>query len=203
MGQDPEAIRRLARDYRVLRGYEQIPLALAWIGLHLFSLLGAFDRDFPGAFRGLIAILVAAVVIVSVYAIKAYYDSRFGVVEPTKRAPPWPLVVGGIVAFIVLQLVSKGLELRVQLGFLAAGIGLAIYALRRFRFEWQKLFPAVFLIGIAVWPPIDVRAADGRLWHNVFVIGFASAWIVMSIRDHRALVRMFERARLEAANGAR
>lgn len=192
MAHNPEAIRRLTRSYRFLRGYEQIPFAFWAIAPQ------ALDRQFPGY---LLAFgLVTAVTMAATHAIKGYYDRRFGVVA-TAGGHGWRIAVG-VVGFFALQFVSNGFGLRVQLGFLAVGVAVAIYALRRFELEWQKLFVAVFLMIISVWPPIADPRAPSQLWQTVFVYGFPPAWIAMSIWDHRTLVKTFERARLAATSGA-
>lgn len=191
MAQDSEIIRRLTRSYRFLRGYEQLPWALAVLAFHVFA-----SRRFGLA--GLPITLAAA--LAASYAIKRYYDRRFGVVKTDGGVPGW-LAIPAFVVFMLLQFIANGFRLPVQLGFLALGIAVAIYAVRRFELEWQKLFVAVFFIGFSVWPVTDPRGPGDDVWQAVFVYGFVSAWILMGVWDHRMLVRGFERARL-APNGA-
>jgi hypothetical protein len=191
MVQDPERIRRLTRSYSYLRGYEQIPFGLWAVTPHVF------DRQQPGYL--LVFLLVSAVSLAATHAIKRYYDQRFGVVA-TSGGVGWRVMVVGVLGFFGLQFVSNGFGLRVQLGFLAVGVAVAVYALRRFELQWQKLFVAVFLMIISVWPPITGPLGPNDLWSNVFAIGFPLVWIAMSIWDHRTLVRTFESARLVQPN---
>jgi hypothetical protein len=193
MVQNPERIRRLTRSYHSLRGYEQIPFGLWAITPHVF------DREGPGYL--LMFLLVSAVTFAATHAIKRYYDRRFGVVS-TPGGTGWRVVVVGLLGFFALQFVSNSLGLRVQLGFLAVGVAVAVYALRRFELQWQKLLVAVFLMIISVWPPITGPLGPSELWSNVFAIGFPLVWIAMSIRDHRTLMRTFESIRLVQPNGA-
>jgi hypothetical protein len=193
MVQDPERIRRFTRTYVSLRGYEQLPFGLWAITPHVL------DRQRPGYL--LVFLLISAVAFAATHAIKRYYDRRFGVVA-TSGGTGWRVMVAGALGFFALQFVSNGLELRVQLGFLAVGVAVAVYALRRFELQWQKLFVAVFLMVISVWPPITGPLGPNEPWSNVFAIGFPLAWIAMCVWDHRTLVRTFESARLVPTNGA-
>src|SRR5262245_50964242 len=133
MAQDPDAILQLTRSYRLLRGYEFIPTVLcltAWAVVPW--------RSFNGSLRGLLFILLLAVTISAFFAIQGFYDRRFGIVEPIRRG--WNRWVGvSIVVFVVLQIVSRGFGLPVQLGMLYLGIACAIYAVRHFAVERQRL----------------------------------------------------------------
>jgi hypothetical protein len=189
MSQDPESIRRLTQSYRYLRGWAQIPLALALLGSQLTGALGFM-------WSPLVFIVLFALAIPAMRAIERYYDRRFGVVKARGwGAGAWAI---GIVAFFMLQLVSFGFGLPVQLGFFGAGIACAVYALRHFELEKQRLLLAVFLVAISVWPlPGEPWSEATELWFNYTVaLGFVAVWIVMALWDHRVLVKAFERARL-------
>lgn len=193
MAQDVEAIRQLTRSYRFLRGYEFIPAVLffaTWVVVPW--------RRFNGSLRGLLFILLLAVTISAFFAIRGYYDRRFGVVEPIRHG--WERWLGvSIVVFVALQSVSRGFGLPVQLGFLYLGVACAIYAVRNFAVERQRLLFAAVLIIMSVWP-IDSLRWPNDLWA---MITFPGTLIVMAIWDHLTLVKLFERARGAAANGAR
>lgn len=193
MVSNAERIRGLTRSYRYLRGYEQIPFGLWAATPHLL------DREGPGFLP--MFLLASAVALAATHAIKRYYDRRFGVVAAS-GGTGWRVVAIGVPGFFALQFVSNGLDLRVQLGFLAVGVAFAVYALRHLELHWQKLLVGVFLMIVSVWPPITGPLGPDELWSNVFAIGFPLVWIAMSVLDHRTLVRAFESARLAQANGA-
>jgi hypothetical protein len=187
MSYDPESIRRLTQRYRYLRGFEQIPLALVVLGTWSTDVLGL--RWSPVVFVVLLAVAIPAM-----RAIGRYYDRRFGVVKaPGWGGATWTLI---LVAFFALQVVSNYNALPVQLGFLAAGLGLAVYALRNFALEGQRLLVAAFFMVISVWPPISDPRETNELWRSAFAFGFPAVWILMGLWDHHTLVKAFESARL-------
>jgi hypothetical protein len=187
MSHDPDAIRRLTQRYRYLRGLEQIPLAL--------PVLGAWAADVLGlGWSPVVFVVLLALAIPAMRAIGRYYDRRFGVVKaPGWADRTWVLI---LVAFFALQVVANLFALPVQLGFLAAGVGLAVYALRNFALEGQRLLLAAFFVVISVWPPISVPWETNELWRSTFAVGFPAVWILMALWDHRMLVKAFERASL-------
>ena len=201
MGQDLEEIRRLTLSYRFLRGYEQIPFALLWLAMVAAEVAG-WRR--PGVLTHDLTLVVAFVAtVVASYPIRRYYDRRFGVVKPAPGTGFgfWVVV---FFALITLQVVSVSLDLPLQLGLLAAGLGLAVYSLRRFKLEGHRLFLAAFLMLVSVWPPVaDTSGGFQDPWYSVFGFGFGALWIAMGIWDHRTLVRAFERSRLEEPHAAR
>jgi hypothetical protein len=187
MSHDPESIRRLTRRYRYLRGLEQIPLALVVLGTWTADVFGL--RWSPVVFVVLLALAIPAM-----RAIGRYYDRRFGVVKaPGWGGGTWTLI---LVAFFALQVASNFWALPVQLGFLAAGLGLAVYALRNFTLERQRLLLAAFFVVISVWPPISDPSEGNVLWRSVFAFGFPAVWILMGVWDHRALMKAFGKASL-------
>ena len=203
MSNDPEAVRRLTLSYRHLRGYEQIPFALAWLALVTGKVMGwkggvVLTSDLT------VLIGLLAFTVVARYPIKRYYDRRCGVVQPVGAGGAGCVIAAAVfIVFIALQTVSVVMRLPVQLGFLAGGLALAVYALRRFRLEGQRLFLAAFLMFISVWPPVaDPPWGPQELWYSVFGFGFGAIWIVLAIWDHRTLVKAFEQARFADAAGA-
>jgi len=201
MSHDPQAIRRLTQSYRYLRGYEQLPVALFWLAQVTKKVTGWGGSATLIGNLPLDAGLIAAT-LVSFYAIKRYYDRRFGVVKTAGGAAGCAMAAVVFIGFIALQTVSVAARLPVQLGFLGLGLALAIYALRRFKLEGQRLFAAAFLMIISVWPPVaDPPWGEQELWYSVFGFGFGAIWIVMGIWDHRTLVKAFERARVADTGG--
>jgi hypothetical protein len=199
MSNDPEAIRRLTHSYRYLRGYAQIPLALALLGSRSTSAMGF-------AWAPVVFIVLFALAIPAMRAIDRYYDRRFGVVKARGwGAGAWAIAIA---TFFVLQFVSVGFGLPVQLGFFGAGIACAVYALCHFELEKQRLLLAVFLVAVSVWPLSFFGQSDepwsesGELWNNTMAFGFIAVWIVMALFDHRALVKAFERTQVAETDGA-
>jgi hypothetical protein len=192
MVQDPEMIRRLTQSYHNLRGYEFIPAVL-----FLAALSAVPWRRFDGSLRGLLFILLLAFAISAFYATRSYYDRRFGIVE--RRRYGWerrPWLVASIVAFLALQILSRVVALPVMLGFVFLGVGCAIYAVRHFAEEGQKLLLAVVLLVMSV-RPFDAPAGPSD-W--VLMVALPATLIVMAALDHRTLVQLFERARGAPAN---
>jgi hypothetical protein len=189
MAQDPEAIRRLTRSYHSLRGYEFIPVVLFLAALNVVPW-----RRFDGSVRGLLFILLVAFTIAAFYATRSYYDRRFGIVERRRYGWERRWLVASIVVFMMLQIVSRGFALPVELGFVYLGGACAIYAVRHFADEGQKLLLAAVLLVMAVGPrgPSDP-------W--VLMVALPAALIIMAVWDHRTLVKLFERARGAAVNG--
>ena len=187
---DPEAIRRLTRAYRRLRGLELLPLALVFLLMHAAELMGI-----PPWIRFQVTLFILVPAGLGTYLIYDYYNRRFGVVKTT-WLPGVEKALLVVIAFIALQVTSAYFALPVQLGLFAAGIALAVYSLRHFELEGPRLLLAVFFVAISVWPRILDPREPGELWHNVFAIGYAGVWILMGILDHRTLVKAFERARL-------
>jgi hypothetical protein len=200
MSNDLEAVRRLTQSYRHLRGYEQLPVALFWLAIVTRKVTGWGGSALLSGASAIDASLLAAS-LVGFYAIKRYYDRRFGVVKAGPGGAAGCAIAAAVfIGFLALQTVSVALRLPVQLGFLGVGLALAIYALRRFELEGQRLFPAAFLMIISVWPRVvDPPQGYQELWYSVFGFGFGVVWIVMAIWDHRTLVKAFERARLADA----
>lgn len=198
MGQDLEAVRLLTRNYRLLRGFEGAPFVLALIAMQLLDW-----RRFNGSVRGLLFILLIAVTVSMYFAIRGYYDRRFGVVAPLDGQHGWRWG-GAAVVFAALQIVSHGFGFPVELGLLAAGVALAIYAARHFAIEGQKALLAVLLIVMSVVPPIDDSGGLGLYgpWHGVVAIAFSATFIIVALWDHRMLVKLFARARGAAMHGA-
>jgi hypothetical protein len=192
MSHDPESIRRLTQSYRYLRGYAQIPLALAILGTKVSSAV-----EF--AWSPAVFVVLFALAIPAMRAIDRYYDRRFGVVKARGwGAGAWAIA---IVTFFVLELVSFGFGLPVQLGFLGAGVACAVYALRPFELEKQRLLLAVFLVAISIWP-LSFFGPSDEPWSEPMTLGFVAVWIVMAIWDHRALVKAFERTHVADTGGA-
>jgi len=186
MSHDPESIRLLTQRYRFLRGLEQVPIALAFLAMAAANALDLL-------WSPIVLVVLLALAIPASRAIGRYYDRRFGVV----KAPGWGgrTLVLVLVTFFALQSLSAVFSLPVQLGFLAAGVGLAVYALRNFALEGQRLLLAVFFIVISVWPPISVPW-DADVWQSAAGLGLPVVWTLMALWDHRMLVKAFERARL-------
>jgi hypothetical protein len=196
MAQDLEAVRLLARNYRLLRGFEGVPFALALVAMHLIDW-----RRFNGSLRGLLFILLIAVTISAYFAIRGYYDRRFGVVAPLGGQHGWRWA-GMAAVFVALQIVSRRFGLPVELGLLAAGVAMAIYAACHFAIEGQKLLLAMLLIVMSVVPPIDDSRGPYGLWHGVVAIVFPATFLVVALWDHRTLVKLFARARGAAMDRA-
>lgn len=193
MAQDPETIRRLTRSYHNLRGYEFVPAVLFLAALSFVPW-----RRFDGSLRGLLFILLVAFTISAFYATRGYYDRRFGIVERRRdgwERPPW--LVASIVVFIALQILSRSFALPVLLGFAYLGVACAIYAVRHFAEEGQKLLLAVVLLVMSV-RPFDAPAGASD-W--VLMVVLPVTLMVMAALDHRTLVQLFERARGAAADG--
>lgn len=186
MTHDPESIRRLTQRYRYLRGFEQIPLALVVLGTWTADAFGL--RWSPVVFVVLLALAIPAM-----RAIGRYYDRRFGVVKtPGWGGRTWAII---LLTFFALQIASNYYALPVQLGFLAAGLALTVYASCNFALERQRLVVAAFFVVISVWPPNSDPRETNELWRSAFAFGFPAVWILMGLWDHRTLVRAFERAR--------
>jgi hypothetical protein len=193
MAQDPETIRRLTRSYHNLRGYEFIPAVFFLAALRFVPW-----RRFDGSLRGLLFILLLALTISAFYAIRSYYDRRFGIVERRRYGwERWPWIVASIVAFLALQSLSRGFALPVMLGFVYLGVGCAIYAVRHFAEEGQKLLLALVLLVMSI-RPFDAPAGPSD-W--VLMVVLPAALTVMAALDHRTLVQLFERARGATAAG--
>ncbi len=182
----PDEIRRLTHSYRRLRGYEQLPFAVAMFASVTADVMTWRPAGYSTTLLGFLA-LAAPVA----YLIKRYYDRRFGVVKTASMGIGSALAL--FVGFLALHFVTDALSVRVHLGLLAAGVALAIYALRRFKLEGNRLLFAAFLAILSVWPPTGAAPA-GAQWHLVFGFGFSALWIILAIWDHHTLVKAFERA---------
>jgi hypothetical protein len=189
MSHDPQVIRSLTERYGNLRGLAWLPMALWFFVTHSARSVGV--NLWPvGSLILAIAAGAAAV------AIQRYYDRRFGVVvaKPARwGAGTWVLM---LIAFVALEATSGYLALPVHLGFLAIGIAIAAYALRRFELEGQRLLVALIFVWLAFWgrsifdPPTPLPP-----WYWVAAATFDMILIVVALLDHRALVKALERAR--------
>jgi hypothetical protein len=195
MSHDPEAIRRLTRGYRNLRGLAYLPFALYFLVTHSANLVDVRFWPIAGLVLGVAAAAAA-------FAAHSYYDRRFGVVTRLARWGGGTLVLA-LIALVALQVTSAYLALPVQLGFLAVGIAIAVHALRHFELYGQRLFFAMIFIvfSFLAQSSFDLRAPD-EFWHEAAAVGFDAIWIMVAIWDHRTLVKAFDRARLADTGGA-
>jgi hypothetical protein len=189
MSHDPQAIRRLTRAFRNLRGLTQVPLALWFLAQHLALLMGV---DLPPGVTLVVAIAAGA----AAFAFGRYYDRRFGVVRIPARWGPGTWVLA-LIAFVALQVTSAFFALPVQVGFLAIGIAIAVPALRDFKLEGQRLLFAAFFVAIAFWGPSIFELFSEPHRYAAAAVTFDAMWIMVALWDHRTLVQAFERARLE------
>jgi hypothetical protein len=199
MGPDLEAIRRLTRSYRNVRGCAQsLPFWLWFLIGHSADLMGV--RRGPATF-GLIAI---AATVAAFGAMHRYYDRRFGVVT----MPEWDgggvgTFVLALIAFVALQVTSAYWSLPVELGLLAGGIAIATYAFRHFELERHVLLYALILMALSVSPQSIFDAGDREsLSFKAGAVGIDVICIIAALWSHRTLVKAFERTRLAGVGGA-
>ncbi|HEX7237939.1 MAG TPA: hypothetical protein VF405_13305 [Gammaproteobacteria bacterium] len=192
MAHDPEAIRRLTRSYRNVRGCAQsLPF---W----LWFLIG-HSADLMGVRRGWATFVVMAIAAVAAFgAMHRYYNRRFGVVT----MPEWDgggvgTAVLALIAFVALQVMSAYWTLPVELGLLAGGIAIAVYAFRHFELERHVLLYAFILIALSFSPQSMFDAGDrAPLSFKARAVGIDVICIMAALWSHRRLAKAFERARL-------
>ena len=197
---NPESIRQLTKSYRGLRGYQQLPFAIYLIGLTALQQLGWVRQGNLNVSLGLFLVAAAAYGLIG-----KYYDHRFGVVQlaGSPNTASAAALVGLFAVYMVLQLIGFALGLPFQLGFLAAGLTLCAWSLRRLPFEAPKVLMGAFLILVAFWPPVRTPQDDNPLWMAIFGFGFGTIWIVTALWDHYMLVRRFGALRLQDAHAHR
>lgn len=199
MGHDLEAIRRLTRRYRNVRGCAQsLPFWLWFLIGHSVDLLGV--RRGPATFR----ILMVIAAVAAFGAMHRYYDRRFGVVT----MPEWDgggvgTFVLALIAFAALQVMSAYWSLPVELGLLAGGIAIAVYAFRYFELERHVLLYALIPIALSFSPQSIFDAGDrASLSFKAGAVGIDVICIIAALWSHRTLVKAFERARPADPRGA-
>jgi len=193
MSHDPQAIRRLTESYRTLRGLESLPFALWFLAIHSAELMGApFDVRWVRFAAMSLGIALAH----AAFAIHRYYDRRFGVVTRPARwgGDTWVLL---LIAFVTLEALSAYWALPVNLGFLAVALATAVHVVRNFELEKQRLLFALIFIALSFWGrSIFDLAAPKDVWFYAGAVAIDTIWIVVTLLDHRTLVKAFERARL-------
>ena len=192
VGHDLETIRLLAGSYVKVRGCAQSLPFWVWF-------LVGHSADLIGVRRGPVTFLVMAFAAVAAFgAMHRYYDRRFGVVT----MPEWSGGGGGtfvlvLIAFVVLQVASAYWTLPVQLGLLAGGIAIAVYAFRHFELERHVLLYALILIALSFSPYSMFDAGDrASLSFRAAAVGIDVTCIIAALWSHRTLVTAFERVRL-------
>ena len=198
MGHDLEAIRRLTRSYRNVRGCAQsLPFWLWFLIGHSADLMGV--RRVPATF-----VLMAIAAVAGFGAMHRYYDRRFGVVT----MPEWDGVGVGtfvlaLIAFVALQVTSAYWSLPVDLGLLAGGIAIAVYAIRHFELERHVLLYAMILIALSFSPQSMFDAEDRESFSfKAGAVGVDVICIFAALWSHRTLVKAFERVRPADTRGA-
>ena len=197
---NPDSIRQLTKSYCGLRGYQQLPFAISLIVLTTLQQLGWARQGNLTVSLGLFLLAVVAHGLVG-----KYYDHRFGVVRlaGSPNTASAAVLVGLFAVYMILQMVGFALRVPVQLGFLAGGLALCAWALRRLPFEAPKVSMGAFVILVAFWPPVRTPQDDNPLWMAVFGFGFGAIWIVTALCDHHILVRRFDALRLQDAHAHR
>ena len=198
MSHDPHGIRRLAQSYTTLRGLEVLPFFLYFLVKHSAALTGVSLS--PSARLPLVIAWISAA-----FAIRRYYDRRFGVVTTPLRRGGGTLVLV-LIAFVALETASAYLELPVKLGILAIGVVIAVFALRDFELKGHRLFAAIPFVVIAfsersIFEALDPAVPKPPSFYAA-AVAFDAIWIMVALWDHRTLVKAFERARLANAGGA-
>ena len=198
MGHDLEAIRRLTRSYRNVRGCAQSLPFWVWF------LIG-HSADLIGVRRGPVTFVVMVIAAVTAFgAMHRYYDRRFGVVT----MPEWDGGGAGtfvlvLIAFVALQVTSAYWSLPVELGLLAGGIAIAVYAFRHFELERHVLLYALIPIALSFSPQSMFDAEDRASFSfQAGAVGIDVICIMAALWSHRTLVKAFERTRLAGAGGA-
>jgi hypothetical protein len=122
--------------------------------------------------------------------------------------PEWSGGGGGtfvlvLIAFVALQVTSAYWTLPVELGLLAGGIAIAVYAFRHFELERHVVLYALILVALSFSPYSIFDAEDRKsFWFEAGAVSIDVICVVAALWSHRTLVKAFERVRVANSGGA-
>lgn len=182
---NPEAIRRLAAQYPVLRGARHVPWYSAMTISTVLNNLRTFGSPWPHA-----AIWAAG--IAGSLLINHFYKRRYGVVHQITPEPPLgtAVLLWAPVAFILLQALSFRFRPPIEPGLVLMG-GLMMWISRKGqRSNW--MIPGLATLALSVLHNI----VTGTPYVVTMSVVFGVAWCVAWLMDHRLLMRRWKEAQL-------